>query len=127
MVLDVKISGLHLLLQLKSTLFLSPLFYGNQLLFFDFLYEHSLKIIPIILLIGIFIYFIYRKFASNNLNVKTDYSEFEPKEQQYNLYFLFFGILLPVMELINETFHIRSRSLLVINCTVGALFIGIYL
>ncbi len=115
-----------LLLHLKSSQFLSPTFYNNIFLTFQFFYDNSLKIVPILVLTGILIYFIYRKFANSKLNVKTDYSEFEPKEQQYNLYFLFFGILLPVMELINETFHVRNKSLLLVNCVIGIIFIGIY-
>ncbi len=58
-----------------------------------------------------------------NLN---DQGEFEPKEQQYILYLLFFGIALPIIEIITEIFKVRSNSLLLTNLSVGAILIAFY-
>jgi PAS domain S-box-containing protein len=53
-----------LLLHLKSGKSLFLFFYNNSILSLNFLYENSLKIIPVFLLIGILIYFIYKKFTA---------------------------------------------------------------
>ncbi len=92
----------------------------------DFFYKYSIQILAISLLISILFFFISFHLSQFKLNLKNDYSEFETQEQQYNLYFLFLGIIIPVMELINEIFHVRSQSLLLVNLLVGAFFIAIY-
>jgi PAS domain S-box-containing protein len=92
----------------------------------DFFYKYSIHIIAITLLISILFFFISINLSQFKLNLKNDYSEFETQVQQYNLYFLFLGIIIPVMELINEIFHVRSQSLLLVNLLVGAFFIAIY-
>lgn len=93
----------------------------------DLFYKNSLLIIALALLLSALFYFISVNLKVFKVNFKTDYSEFDTKEQQYHLYFLFLGIMLPVMELINEIFEIRSHSLLAINLVVGGIFVLIYL
>lgn len=48
------------------------------------------------------------------------------KNKEYQLYFLFIGILLPIIEIIIEIFDARSKSLLIQNCSLGALFLFAY-
>jgi len=45
--------------------------------------------------------------------------ESETAHREYQLYALFFGIAIIVIEIINEIFKIRPRSLLVFNVTIG--------
>ncbi len=120
-------TNLALLLSLKSKLFFIGFTSIEKLFTTVFFYENKYKIAAIALLIGFLLYFILKKIKNFKLNIKTDYSEFEHKEQQYNLYFLFLGVMIPIMELINEIFKVRTYSLLKVNCIVGILLITIYL
>ncbi|KFF05443.1 PAS domain S-box protein [Flavobacterium reichenbachii] len=45
--------------------------------------------------------------------------ESETTTKEYQLYILFFGIAVIVIEIINEIFKIRPKSLLVLNCSIG--------
>lgn len=72
------------------------------------------------------IYLVLYRFSKTKLNIKTNYSELEPKERQYRLYLLFMGIIIPIMEIIYEINHVRHISLLKINCIVGVCLIFIY-
>lgn len=62
-----------------------------------------------------------RKFESG-----LKYSSFEPVEKQYKLLLLFIGIVLPIMEIIYEVFHVRSYSLLKVNIIVGLALCTLY-
>ncbi|MDR7212507.1 PAS domain S-box protein [Flavobacterium piscis] len=55
-------------------------------------------------------------------NKETDFSK-----KEYHLYFLFFGIAIIVIEIINEIFDIRPKSLLVINLSIGFFILLFYL
>lgn len=61
----------------------------------------------------------------DKLNLKFQ-SEFEPKEQQYTLYLLFFGIAVPIIEIILQIFQVRSKSLLLVNLTIGFTLVLFY-
>ncbi len=68
--------------------------------------------------------------TSNSLKKKLNlrnHSEFEPKEQQYELYLLFFGITIPLVESILEVFHVRKNSFLVPNVLIGIGLLTFYL
>ncbi|WP_168710287.1 PAS domain S-box protein [Flavobacterium sangjuense] len=60
------------------------------------------------------------------LNLRN-HSEFEPKEQQYELYLLFFGITIPLVESILEVFKVRTTSFLVPNVLIGIALLIFYL
>lgn len=47
--------------------------------------------------------------------------------REYQLYILFFGIAVIVIEIINEIFKIRPKSLLVVNVSIGFSVLLIYL
>ncbi|OXE98015.1 PAS domain S-box-containing protein [Flavobacterium araucananum] len=53
--------------------------------------------------------------------------EIETANREYQLYLLFFGIAIVVIEIINEIFKIRPRSLLVLNVSIGTTVLLIYL
>lgn len=61
----------------------------------------------------------------DKLNLKFQ-SELEPKEQQYTLYLLFFGIAVPIIEIILQIFQVRSKSLLLVNLTIGFILVLFY-
>jgi PAS domain S-box-containing protein len=84
----------------------------------------------IIAAISILVLYIILAFAkkTKNLHLKfdTNFSEFEPKEQQYNLYLLFLGITLPLVELILEVYKVRGASLFLPNCLFGLILLSVY-
>ncbi|MDR7372123.1 response regulator [Flavobacterium aquidurense] len=53
--------------------------------------------------------------------------ETETANNEYKLYILFFGIAFIVMEIINEIFKIRPKSLLYVNASIGIGILLIYL
>ncbi len=116
-----------LLLPLKSKVIFALFLHLETLFNIDFFYKNSSKIVIVLLLISILIYSILKKLSNIKFNIKTNSSSLDSNEQQFDLYFLFLGIMLPIMELIYEIFKVRAHSLLLINSIVGGLFIGIYL
>jgi hypothetical protein len=71
-------------------------------------------------------YIIFLMLKSKNKNFINNYSEFAPKEEQYNMYLLFFGIAVPIVEIILEIFHIRSTSQLLLKSLFGIALLGVY-
>lgn len=59
------------------------------------------------------------------LNLKLQ-NEFEPKEQQYILYLLFFGIAIPSLEFTLQIFQIREKNLFTVNLFFGLILITFY-
>ncbi|WP_394773498.1 PAS domain S-box protein [Flavobacterium sp.] len=53
--------------------------------------------------------------------------ETETANREYQLYLLFFGISIIVIEIINEIFKVRPRSMLVLNVIIGSSILLIYL
>ncbi|MCD0474661.1 PAS domain S-box protein [Flavobacterium sp. EDS] len=79
-------------------------------------------------LLGFVIFLIYHFF-----NIKKQLGNFIEKEKEnktsdkeYLLYFLFLGITIIVIEIINEIFKIRPKSLLVVNTSIGLSFLLFY-
>lgn len=52
--------------------------------------------------------------------------ETETANREYQLYILFFGIAIIVIEIINEIFKIRPKSLLVVNVSIGFAVLLVY-
>ncbi len=89
---------------------------------------NSYIIISLLFIILLLFYIAINKTLRNRLNLKKNYSEFEPKEEQFRIYFLFFGITIPLIETIVEVFQLRTRNNhMVINFSVGALLLLLYL
>ncbi|NHM08239.1 PAS domain S-box protein [Flavobacterium sp. CYK-4] len=55
-----------------------------------------------------------------------DYMKLESFDKEYQLYFLFLGILLPIFEIIFEIYSVRPKSLLVSSFFVGTILISLY-
>lgn len=94
----------------------------------NFLSFSNFNLLLIIILLVI-LYVSYH-FAQKSINEKLDlkkHSEFEPKEQQYELFLLFFGLAIPLIEIIIEYYKIRSFSYLYVNLTVGFILLSLYL
>lgn len=53
--------------------------------------------------------------------------EIETANREYQLYLLFFGIAIVVIEIINEIFRIRPASLLILNVSIGFLVLFSYI
>lgn len=94
--------------------------------FFTFSNTDNLIIIAVLLLLLYGAYFATSNSLKTKLNFKN-HSELEPKEQQYELYLLFFGITIPLIESILEIFHVRQTSFLVPNVLIGITLLGFYL
>lgn len=96
----------------------------NNLLLFH-IANISLIIILIITVLILLSLAIWKTFQ-NNLTLKVEYTEFEPKEDQFRIYFLFFGITIPLTETLLEVFNIRAESYLVLNYIIGSVFLLFY-
>ncbi|MBS7787742.1 PAS domain S-box protein [Flavobacterium sp. CYK-55] len=85
-------------------------------------------IVPIlcvlILLLLFNVFKINQRFHNKNLD---NYQELEAFDQEYQLYFLFLGILLPILEIVFKMFLIRPNHLLIINCCVGVFSLIMYI
>ena len=77
-------------------------------------------------LISFYFAFIFYISKKKNNNFITNYSEFAPKEEQYNMYLLFFGIAIPLVEIILELFHIRTKSQLILKSVFGIVLLSLY-
>ena len=93
--------------------------------FFTLSNTNNLCIIVIFLLLLYSAYFATNKSIKAELNFRNQ-SNLEPTEQQYSLYLLFFGILIPLIEVILELFKIRDKSFLVINLLIGVFLLLLY-
>lgn len=95
----------------------------NNLLSFS-----NFNVVLIILLIVILYvsYYFAKKSIAEKLDI-TNHTEFEPKEQQYEFLLLFFGLAIPLIEIIVDYYNIRKNTYLFINMSVGALLLTFYL
>jgi PAS domain S-box-containing protein len=87
---------------------------------------NSYVIICLLLIISSLFYVAVQKTLQNKLNLSNKYSEFEPKEEQFRIYFLFFGITIPLIETIVVFFEIRADNYIPINYSVGLLLLVLY-
>ncbi|WP_309640633.1 PAS domain S-box protein [Flavobacterium sp.] len=55
-----------------------------------------------------------------------NYMQLESFDKEYQLYFLFLGILLPIFEIIFEIYSVRSRSQLASSFIIGFVLISLY-
>jgi PAS domain S-box-containing protein len=79
-------------------------------------------------LFGLIVFLAYHFF-----NIKNQLGNFIEKEKEndtshkeYLLYFLFFGINIILIEIINELFKVRPKSLLITNTSIGLSFLLFY-
>ncbi|MEL1255856.1 PAS domain S-box protein [Flavobacterium sp. DGU38] len=113
-------------------------FFGNSLklswglqLFLppDFVFHY----IPKLILLGLGLCLFLGMLVYNFFNIKKQIGSFieknkekEVTNKEYQLYLLFFGITIIVIEIINEIFKIRSKSLLAVNLSIGFSILLLY-
>nr|WP_315223750.1 response regulator [uncultured Flavobacterium sp.] len=96
----------------------------------EIIFYHNPKLIILgLLLFGFLGVLVYQFFK---IKAKIGYfiekrREIETANREYQLYLLFFGIAIIVIEIINEIFKIRPTSLLVLNVGIGFLVLLFYL
>ncbi|WP_281232542.1 PAS domain S-box protein [Flavobacterium gelatinilyticum] len=82
--------------------------------------------ISLLALLGLLVYQFFRiKARIGNFIEKK--KEAETVSKEYQLYILFFGIAVIIIEIINEIFRIRPKSLLVVNVSIGITVLICYL
>ena len=89
---------------------------------------------PKIIILGLFLFGFISLLVYQFLKIKSKIGYFIEKnketdisKKEYHLYFLFFGIAIIVIEIINEIFNIRPKSLLYINLPIGLFILLFYL
>ena len=83
-------------------------------------------VVLLLLIICFYIGILKSKKNLKRISFINNYYEFAPKEEQYNMYLLFFGIAVPIVEIILEIFHIRAKSQLLLKILFGVLLLTIY-
>ena len=83
-------------------------------------------LIGIILFVFVLLYLVSSKTIQKQLNLSPKYSEFVKNDERYKLFFLFFGITIPLVETILELFNVRTTNYAVFNYTTGAILIILY-
>lgn len=95
-------------------------------IFFYLSYVNSAIIIALLLIISILFYLATNKKLQNKINLGNTVGLFEPKQEQFKIYFLFFGITVPLVETIVHLFNLRNYSNLTVNFSVGFALLSIY-
>lgn len=79
------------------------------------------------LLFFIFLYWYgFKRESRINKDLIRTFSELENTKEQFSLYFLYFGVSLPLIEFIVEFFDIRQKESLVFNLLLGAFLLSVY-
>lgn len=109
-----------------SSLGYSPTFLNliKTITLIGFQRNHFLVLILILLLFTI----IYATKKTNNLLKNIDHlSTNESDKREYQLYLLYLGLTLPLMEILLEIFNVRPKSFLFYNFTIGFVFLICFL
>ncbi|SHI89512.1 PAS domain S-box protein [Flavobacterium terrae] len=80
-----------------------------------------------ITIIYLVISLIFSKTAKYNKDFVKNYAEADSSNEQFGLYFLFLGILIPLIDFIIEITNVRAVESLQFNIFVGIILIGVYL
>jgi PAS domain S-box-containing protein len=82
-------------------------------------------------LVPILLFILFYKIAAikNGLksNILENGSAAISKKKEYQIYLLFLGIILPVLEIVLHHFDVRPKSFLIINCIIGLTLLILYL
>ena len=88
---------------------------------------NSYIVIALLLIVMFLFYMAIQKTLQKKLNFSNAISkEFEDKEEQFRIYFLFFGITIPLVETLVTIFEIRTNSFMIVNYTVGIVLLVLY-
>ena len=81
-------------------------------------------------IVYIFIFLLIFKFYKINYNLKNNlvanFTKEKSSAKEYQLYFLFVGLILLTLEITFEVFKLRPKSLFVTNASIAILLISIY-
>lgn len=80
-----------------------------------------------IAIIYMIISLIFSRTAKYNKDFVKNYAEADSSNEQFGLYFLFLGILIPLIDFIIEITNVREVESLQFNIFVGIVLIGVYL
>lgn len=69
---------------------------------------------------------IFNKSIQKKIFFNNKYFESEPKEEQFKIFFLFFGIAIPLIEILIDQFQIRLHSFLAIHFSFGGILLLMY-
>ena len=72
------------------------------------------------------LYISISKSLQKKINLKTKYTDFEPREDEFRIYFLFFGITIPLIETIVKLFSLRDTNYLYLSFAAGIFMISFY-
>jgi PAS domain S-box-containing protein len=102
----------------------SPLLLTNKLI------DNNLKFWVIIPVFFIFVFLLVYNFLKiksilNNTFIEKNYQK-DSKNKEYQIYLLFLGIILPIIEISFEIFKLRPKSLLLTNGIIGLFLLIIY-
>lgn len=97
------------------------------LLFFD---TESYNLVGLIVLFLVFFGYLYwfsfKKESRINKDLIRTFSELDNTNEQFSLYFLYFGISLPLIELIVEIFNIRQKDTVIFNISLASFLLLVY-
>jgi PAS domain S-box-containing protein len=80
------------------------------------------------LLIILFIAILFSNGKVNTiLKNQENLSTKESERREYQLYILFLGLIIPFLEIVFELFHVRPKSLLINNLSIGVFFLLLFL
>ncbi|RKR11726.1 PAS domain S-box-containing protein [Flavobacterium sp. 90] len=119
------ISGIALISNVLKSIITNWYVYNSDIIF----YNNPKLIILGLSLLGFLALLVYQFFR---IKARIGYfiekkKEAETASKEYQLYILFFGIAVIVIEIINEIFKIRPKSLLIVNVSIGFTVLLIYL
>ncbi len=84
-------------------------------------------ILPILFLLMGFLVFNFFKINKHFLQKDVEnHMQLDAFDKEYQLYFLFLGILLPIFEIIFEIYSVRPKSLLASSFVIGLILISLY-
>ena len=87
---------------------------------------NTLLWIPIPILLIFITYEVYKIKATLKSRLLKNKGEILLKNKEYQLYLLFLGIILPLIEILFEIYKIRPKSLLIPNCSIGLFLFILY-
>ncbi|MDD2986111.1 PAS domain S-box protein [Flavobacterium sp.] len=92
----------------------------------NFNQHYWLFIILILLVIAMFL-FLNKRHTTFSKDFVSEYTDIKNDIYLYRLYFLYFGVLIPLVETLYVVFKIRTYSIIIQSYSFGILFILIYL
>jgi len=89
---------------------------------------NSYIVIALLLIVMFLFYMAIQKTLQNRLTLANSKEDnFEPREEQFRIYSLFFGITLPLVETVINFFELRPHSQLALNYIIGFSLLSLFL